>query len=34
VQEKTGVTPTASPAMSAEEKAAKSKMHQHSRDAK
>lgn len=33
-QEKSGFAPSVSPAMSAEQKAAKSKMHQHSRDAK
>jgi nitrate/TMAO reductase-like tetraheme cytochrome c subunit len=34
VQEKSGVAPSVSPAISAEEKTAKSKMHQHSKDAK
>ena len=33
-QEKTGVTPTKAPALTAEEKAARDKMHQHQRDAK
>jgi hypothetical protein len=34
VQEKYGVAPAATPASTAEEKAAKDKMHQHQRDAK
>jgi hypothetical protein len=34
VQEKTGVTPTLAPALTAEEKAARNKMHLHPRDAK